>query len=418
MLFIHENIIHAKDLKPFIDNASIKYKTAKDVLSTIISDNSNKVFYDNKKLEYDYKITVASKEQLETFMEFFKKYPLLEDEYICIKRHDINLKDTYEIINKYNNYEFIENIYVEQLDKNEFSNFEDYSIIYNFFKKFERMLPENPTKIDIIINAYDYIKSREYFEEKDKKSILSKQFSTSVTTPYIVCAGFVKQFNCILKEYGIPCYEYQFMNENNIGHDVSLVYVEGYGIYFFDITKDSYDPKDQTDYLKNESKYSGFMLPHTYYLNSIIKKDNFDKELLKNPKLFDLKKRYANQQSYYKNDKIIDVFNKKEFDKTYLLQTLIDVDYELIKCENLFDNVSDYKELMTAEIYNALITLNSNFGEEITDIDLFIDMLISAKKNTNLYNNKTYYIKSIISRYLNNEKVNLSEATNKVMKKI
>ena len=418
MLFIHDEIIPIRLLNRFLNINSTKYKTARDVISFIISNNSNKYFYDISKKEYDYKITISSKEQLEEFMNFFKKYPLTDNEYICFKRYGINLKETYEVINKFNKYPFTHNIYVEQFDKNEWISYDDYSVIYDFLKSFERTLPKQPTTMDIIINAYDYVKSREYLAEKDKKSLISKKFSTSILSPYIVCAGFVKQFNCILKEYNIPCFEYQFMNKNNIGHDVSLVYVEGYGIYFFDITRDSYTRKDQSETLKNEAKYSGFMLPYTYYLDNKISNDNFDKELLKNPKIMEIKKKYAKQQITYGNDKTVDIFNEQEFNKTYLLQTLVDVDFELLKSENLFIEVSNNKEMMTEQIYNALLKINQHFGTEITDIDIFLDMLISSKKNSELKNNTLYYKKAIISRYSDNNEINLSEAMNIITKKL
>jgi len=417
MLFIHDEILSAKRLN-FVSHLSSKNKSAKEVISQIISDNSVKYFYDDKKPEYDYKITVTTKEELEGFMEFFKNHPLEEKEYICIKRYNLNLKDTFEIISKYDDTEFVDHIYVEQLDKNEWVNYLDYSIIYDFLKTFEKTLPKNPTNMDIIINAYDYVKSREYFEEDDKKSLISKKFSTSVLSPYIVCAGFVKQFNCILKEYGIPCYEYQFKNKGSRGHDVSMVYVEGYGIYFFDITSDCFTRKDQATPLKNESKYSGFMLPYTYYLNNKLLNDNFDKELLKNPKINELKKKYAKQQIRNGNDRKVDIFNEETFDKAYLLQTLVDVDIELLKCDRLFGRVSYTKEEMTTLIYDALLKINDYFGPEITDVDLFIDFLISSKRNSELKNNKLYYQKAVISKYAGNESVNLSESMGKINKKI
>ena len=418
MLVIHDQVLMPNQLKSFLTTDSTIHDTARDILSSIIPTNTSEYFYNSKKMEYDYKILVTTKEELEIYMKFFKLYPLVNDEYICIKRMNLTLKETYEIIDKYSEFDFVDKIYVEQLDKNEWVNYEDYSIIYDFLKSFDSMLPDNPTTMDIIINAYDYVKQREYFAENDRKSLLSKQFSTSVLTPYIVCAGFVKQFNCILKEYNIPCFEYQFMNKNNIGHDVSMVHIDGLGIYFFDITSDSFTRKDQSDHLKNEAKYSGFMLPYTYYLNNKIYIDNFSKELLKNPKFFETRKRYANQQIIRGNDEEIDIFNEDEFKNTYLLQTLVDVDFELLKNDNLFQTVSDNREMMTAEIYNALLKINNSFGTEVIDVDLFIDMLMSAKRNSDLKDNDRYYKKAIISRYIDNPDINLSDSMNIVVKKL
>lgn len=417
MLFIHDEILSAKRLN-FVSHFETKNRSAKEIIEKIISNASFEYFYDSRKPEYDYKITITTKEELKEFMEFFKKHPFGETEYICIKRYNVNLKDTFEIINKYDDCEFVDHIYVEQLDKNEWVNYLNYSIIYDFLKTFEKTLPKNPTNMDIIINAYDYVKSREYFEEEDKKSLISKKFYTSVLSPYIVCAGFVKQFNCILKEYGIPCYEYQFKNKGSRGHDVSMVYIEGHGIYFFDITRDCFTRKDQSTPLKNESKYSGFMLPYTYYLSNKLLNDNFDKELLKNPKIMEIKKRYAKQQIENGKDELVNVFNEHQFEKAYLLQTLVDVDFELLKCDSLFGQVSNTKEMMTAQIYDALLKINNYFGPEINDVDLFIDFLINAKKNSDLKDNKLYYQKAVISKFLCNECINLSDSMEKINKKI
>lgn len=412
MLFIYDEIIFTNTLKKYLNNDGM---TTKEIIKTLIKKESYDNFYNQNKIEYDYKITISSIDELKIIMEFFKNHKLLDKEYICIKRLNIGLKETYEIMKEYEKFGFTDKIYVEQLDKHEWINFEDYGIIYEYFKDFDSKLPNNPTNLDIIVNAYDYVKQREYLMEKDKKSLISKQFSTSILSPYIVCAGFVKQFNCILKEYGIPCFEYQFMIDKNTGHDVSLVYIEGMGVYFFDITRDSYDRTK--DNLSNEASYSGFMLPYTYYLNNKITNDNFSKELLKNPKILEGKKQYANQQILNGQDKEIDIFDEVEFKKLYLLQSLIDVNFELLKKENFFEKVSYKKEEMTLSVYEALLTMNEKFGPEI-DNNTFIDILINSKRNSDLKNNTMFYVKSIISKYSNDSSIDLSKSVDIITKRL
>lgn len=411
MLFIYDEIVFTNTLKNFLND---DWMSAKEIIGTLIKKESYDNFYSQNKIEYDYKITISSIDELKIIMEFFKNHKLLDKEYLCIKRLNVSLKETYEIIQEYEKFGFTDKIYVEQLDKQEWLNFDDYKIIYEYFKEFDSKLPNNPSKLDIIVNAYDYVKQREYLMEQDKKSLVSKQFSSSILSPYIVCAGFVKQFNAILKEYNIPCFEYQFMIDKNIGHDVSLVYIEGMGIYFFDITKDSYNRKK--DELTNEASYSGFMLPYTYYLNNKILNDNFSKKLLKNPKILEGHKKLANQQIKNGKDKEIDIFDEVEFKELYLLQNLIDVNFELLKNENFFKDVSYKREQMTSSIYEALLTINEKFGHDIDD-NTFIDILINAKKSSKLKDNITYYVKSVISKY-SNTSINLSKSTESISKKL
>lgn len=420
MLFIYDYIIDLEQinimeflLKIFGISSTELY--TRDLIKLLVEKESYDKFYSKTKDGYEYRLTVSSIENLDGFMNFFKNHKLLDDEYISIKRHGLNLKQVYEVIEKYKDFDFVNKIIIEQHDKEEWLDFEYYKEIYSFLKEFDDQLPENPKVTDIIVNAYDYVKQRQYLREEDSKSHLSKKFSTSVLIPNIVCAGFVKQFNAILKEYNIPCFEYNYIPiGEKEGHSVSIVEIEEMGVYFFDITRDSYNPNQSE--LENRSKYSGFMLPYTYYEKLKNSVDNFSNELSKSTKELELRKKYAEQQILQGKDEKIDLFNDNEFKKYEILHTLIDTDFELLNNNGFFNGLSEQKEKMTAKIYGALLAMKSNFGSEICNDDEFIDILISAKRNSDLKENRNYYIKAAISRF--NDSVNLSETTGKILQKL
>lgn len=414
MLFIGDEIIFDDDLNKL---QLLKNIPAKYVLQFFWKSWEFKNFFDLKKLEFDYKILISSDTQLRNFLSFFQNCPLVENEYLLIRRNGINLKDTYKVISEFES-SLTDKIYVEQLDKNEWVSFNDFEYINKFLTDFDDLLPDNPTDMDIIINAYDYVKDRVYTREVDDKSLLSKQFSTSILTPYIVCSGFVKQFNGILKEYGIQCFEYKFVENEKEGHMVSLVNIKGLGIYFFDITRDCYTYEDENIPLKNESKYSGFMLPLSYYTNSNILVDNFDKEIYRNPKGLVLKEKCAIQRINTEKDVEVNFIDKQDDKLLEKLSTLMDTNFELLKDENFFDTVSDSKEQMSSKIYNALSIIATSFGSEFINVELFIDWLISAKRNSKFKNNTLFFQKAVISKFLGNNQVDLGNAMTLIKKKV
>ena len=241
-------------------------------------------------------------------------------------------------------------------------------------------------------------------------------FSQSILTGYRVCAGFTKQFNAILKEYGIQCHEYKYAQKDKENHMVSLVNIKGYGVYFFDITKDCYLESDKTELMKNESKYSGFMLSiHSLPKNNIVI-DNYDNELFRPSKILKLKEQVAYKNVNPNDDDDFDITEVDDENFMEKLNVLINTNFELFKDENFFDGILNSVEIIKAKIYASLQIMQKKFGEEITD-DFFIEALIKAKRNTVFKNNTIFYQKAVISKFIDTS-VNLSDSMQKVIKRL
>lgn len=392
-------------------------KYAKDA---IISHFKNK-FGDGYELLFndseDIKIITSTLYSLESFMEFFKTHKVRKNNIIKIRTLNLSSIDIADIFSKYDEEDFTNQLFINVDNGRETISYDKFMKMVNPLNEIQKNCESNLSPLEKIILIYDKVKKNVYKNAEDKHSLESRLLSEVLTNPehYIVCVGFVKIFNEMLRINNIKCCEYNFqMKENNqlVGHSISLVNIDDdkyniHGLYFFDITRDSFVLNND----KNAFKYSGFLLSFEDLIKKYdIVRDDFDKYFFKTDSELDfmikLKKLHA---SLYTDKEFVDPMSDVNNDKFEFLSRFMALDNELFDgvtklgaCENIF-----YQEIM---LYNYIKYLKECMGPTILSEDIeFINLI----NNTNIDNkSQTDILSCLISRGVDDH----MDATNKVLK--
>lgn len=322
-------------------------------------------------------IMVKNKEELQMILDIVSKFPLINAQTIRLRACNISNQEFLEIINMYPNNELLNRIIVK-VDNYDYLCLRKYKLFLEKFNAVISSIPRDSSQLEIIKYAYDFAKSKEYKNVPyDDKSLLSRNLTSAFLGEYIVCVGFTKVFNAILREFEIPCTEYNFKLKEQDGHSISIVNIDDskYGIkglYFFDPTKDSFIPNEQY----NEARYSGFMLPLDSCRHDDLLIDSFHLMLDDDiDMLAELTKNSDGNQEY------IDLFRNKQYKEELetLLDTL-DIDYELFKGESPYVGLTTNANVEIAKLYQFYSKLKSELGSELQPMQ-FISLLINTNQS-------------------------------------
>jgi hypothetical protein len=357
------------------------------------------------------------KEQKNEIIKYTVEYSQIDDLPNIIKKisknnknkiYNIEIKkatnvEVYNILKNSNafinlNNEDVENINIIIEENNEIISIEcfiakmkEYENTYNFLNKNGDLSP-----LEFIIVAYNYVKNRKYkyFQDVDDGRYFSK--ISPQGNAELVCVGYAKIFNQLLRMYGINTMEYRFAYQNknteeSIGHDVNLVYVNDPkygldGLYFFDITADSYSRKhiyqrvnssfklennidfkvdSRLDEVLNGGNFTHFLLTFEQFneIYKIVTIDDYNLLLYKSEnELNDLVMKKLNQSK----ETYID---KKSIKKDYgFAQRFEEIDHLLFNDEHNItaSNNALYNE---AFIFHYTLALKKFFGREILGND-------------------------------------------------
>ncbi len=181
----------------------------------------------------------------------------------------------------------------------------------------------NLSKMEQVMYAYDIVRSRIYKkEERYEGSYLSREITYVLNGDKIVCAGYARLFNTILKKLNINTYDSVVKNnETYCFHMRSVAYIkdEHYnieGIYYFDPTWDAKKENDNDNTYLNKYKYFAKTkyqienMTHHQYKDKLI--NNRIPDIIK-----DIEKSGIN---HIKDDSIneINVISKLVYNKKYL----------------------------------------------------------------------------------------------------
>jgi len=388
-------MISIGDITLFIDDIKqmITLEKGKNIKEALLDFYSNdEQFYNavkNVNSNCSIKVLVKNKDELDDIFEFFFYIDIYDMQVIHLRTFGISNDEILDCINSYD-YD-LTNKFIIKIDHLDWVDLEIYKEIILTLKKIVSEIPEDLSPLEIIKHAYDYVKAREYKNVPgNPKSLLSRNLSSSLLGDYIVCAGFTKIFNAILKEFNIKCTEYHFKIESNNAHSVSIVNINDdkydiHGLYIFDPSADSYVLGQ-----KNETKYKHFMQTIDEYDFPDLETDSFNLLLKKDIEY--LKKLSAITKNY-SLQKYEDIFESEKFKK--ILEQILDIlaiDYDLFdECFaelGFTDNAIKEK----ASLYEYIIYLKNKFGKEITH-EQFIKLII----NTN--NDYSFIVNSCISKF-------------------
>lgn len=210
---------------------------------------------------------------------------------------DINLLDSYDA--KYDVYIKYGNSAMDICSLEEFKNMRD---TINYYKNL--IDSSNLSPLEIITYAYDLIKSQEYNETTEDKSI-SRSIHSIIKNGKIVCAGYSKFLSQLLSEYKIDSYVISVYNEGDEEkqHVRLIIKVEDEkykinALYAFDPTFDSaknvclcendngeYVLRSKDNPIKNTDKIIKKYDDTCLYLNFLVPLDEyrsvFDEDVIK-----------------------------------------------------------------------------------------------------------------------------------------
>jgi len=392
MLTMIEDLLFSEDLLEIINN--YKPQTASQLF-----DGYNDVPTNGITDDYVFHYIARNINDLRILLSFFDKFKLSDKQTVKLKIMDITQEELNTILGEYKNSNVINKLLIDvTFDKSgDFIKIEKFNQMRLIIDRVKKTIPNGATNLEIITHVYNWLKKREY-KHNDMNPNLSKRYSSALLTEYIVCVGFSKVFNNILSEFGISASEYQYhllIDGEDFGHDISVVKVqdEKYGVdglYFFDLTRDCYNPKNSNDY-----KYSGFMMTYEDVSKDTITKDMFNRMLLLDTN--DIQdtivafKPVVEKLTIY--DDIDDFDESISLEIRELIFNLMQIDGDLFKGEKTVDIfcIGNPDGAMYF-ICNYILFLKSKLGEKIKDSTI-IDLLI----NTIYTDNPGWYLAAINS---------------------
>lgn len=186
------------------------------------------------------------------------------------KTDDLESKVVIYISNEINDLEHLERLKESFPDKEivvnwdgEMANIESVISVIHMISYYKSVISEDLSTLEKTTFAYDLVKSHYYKEYEVRHTMNSRNITKMVNNDYIVCQGYVKIFNRILKEFGISTSNLSVTiksNNQEVNHARSIVKLsdDKYGIngYFvFDPTWDSADKEHYYQFDENNARY-------------------------------------------------------------------------------------------------------------------------------------------------------------------
>lgn len=327
---------------------------------------------------YTFNFLAKTDKELLLFLKILNYIKLEKNQKIKIRIYSQNMEEIKKILLQNRKNDNYDKCFIGVDNRGEFVPLDFYILYANYVDQIKKQIPENASNLEIITYIYDFVKKKQYNDNKED-IYASRMLVSSALSKYIVCAGYVKIFNNLLREFNINCTEYNFWHKldgEKKGHSTSIVNIddEKYkinGLYFFDPTFDSANPKDKN----NELKYKYFMLNYDNFRSKYFNiEDNIDNLFEKTP---------YNEVTLNKLQELSSSETKKpslEMEKKASKYIFMSID--LFGCETIY-------ECFTDNYFNLLIYFdklskkyNSLFKEEL-DENSFKRLMENTKK-TNL----------------------------------
>ena len=306
---------------------------------------------------------------LDDALEYIKSNDELKNkEVILVNGIDLNIDTIYKIKKSNVN---TDNLYflIEYNDKKiSFSEYEKTVIAITQIADTIKNLNLSP--LEIIMFTYDLVRKRIYHEEgKDADYTNSRDLSKALFGDDIVCVGYIRIFNAILRQLGLNPMEVDLKNtKKNSGHVGCVIHVidpkyHVDGVFYFDPTWDSKNNINDKEYLR----WYTFFAVSKRRINEIDKLKNY----------VDL-----NFPDYY--DEII-----FEFEKEYKEKGLNKISKSLIRSVNYMSYLVTGERLITPinlccnkinidDVMNKLINVVDYYNKNI-DAETFLNVLYNVR---------------------------------------
>lgn len=223
-----------------------------------------------------------------------------------------------------NDFKDFKRLYIQTPENNCAVLLQDYlSSIEYIDNLVEHIKSLNLSKMEQVMYTYDIVRSRTYKkEERYEGNYQSREITYVLNGDKIVCAGYARLFNTILKKLNINTYNCIVKNnESRTLHMRSAAYIkdESYGIegiYYFDPTWDAKKENDSNNTYLNKYKY---FARTKHQIENMTQHQYIDK--LINNRMFDIIEDIEkNGISHLKEDETseINTISKLVFNKKYL----------------------------------------------------------------------------------------------------
>lgn len=185
---------------------------------------------------------------------------------------DLNSKMVIYISNEINDINHLNKLKEAYHDKeivinwnNELSFIDDVISAVYMIDYYKSVIDDNLSPLEKVTMAYDIVKSRYYKEYNIEHTMKSRHITEMVNNDYIVCGGYVKIFNRLLRELGVNASVLDLSLKSDdkgvVGHVRSFVHLtdEKYdidGYFVFDPTWDSIDKEHYYQFNEEYAKYS------------------------------------------------------------------------------------------------------------------------------------------------------------------
>lgn len=291
-----------------------------------------------------------------------------------------------ESVEKY--FKDLNNIYI-MTESNEVPiNIKDYRKTVEYINEFvDEVNLLNFSPLEKIMYVYDKVRDNVYTEEKEYESLFESRDLTKVLLgDKIVCVGFSKIFDIILKRLNIKTMLYDLNSKDKTGgHERNIVYVKDNkynvdGIYYFDTTWDSKRKE-------NDNKY---LYGYRFFAKT-------KKEIEK-----------YNDEDY--NDVTLPTFNEEldlQFHLEYNKKSLFNIDDDLLTTINNLSKLVDGKKLITKQMmlpksFPSFMREDLNLSYTLNSIKKYIK-LMNKPINANILLDVLYNVRKI-EYYKNSDK--------------
>lgn len=293
--------------------------------------------------------------------------------------HQLKLNnENLESIEKY--FKDFNNIYVSTESNVMPINIKDYRKTVEFINEFVLEVESlNLSPLEQIMYVYDKVRNNIYTKEKENESSFESRDLTKVLLGNkIVCVGFSKIFDIILKKLNINTMLYDLNSRDKTGgHERNIAYVKDNkynveGIYYFDTTWDSKRKNNDTNYLYG----------YRFFAKTKKEIEEYSKEV------------YI--------DTTFPVFKEEidlEFQIQYTKKGLLKVDEDLLKTINNLSKLVDGKKIITnkmilPETFPSYLRENFDLCYTLNSIKKYIN-LMNKPINANILLEVLYNIRKI-----------------------
>lgn len=276
------------------------FKSKKEI--KFIDENYNSIF---KYVNY-----ISPDIDTDTFLKYLKSNPELLTKKIYLGHVEITEFDS--IVKEIKRYSsVIDNVYVSlENDDNPTKLLDCYKVVKKIKETAEVVKKLNLSPIERIMYIYDLSRNRIYTKEDDYESpYKSRELTKVLSGDKIVCVGYAKIFNVLLKYAGINSrlVDLEPRNSNKkVGHCRNVIHVvdKKYnidGVYFFDPTWDS---------KRNEN--DNYLGRYNFFARTKKHMDDYEKNTL-----CDIDLRYYSEDLFDRVKELVDSGNIKQLEPLY-----------------------------------------------------------------------------------------------------